>query len=117
MSLSKVQCKFAHDVSKLITYIYWKQYKCTLGEAFRTKEQAKFNADHNIGILDSQHCKRLAIDLNLFSSDGEYLTRTEDYKDFGSYWKSLSPNNRWGGDFHNVNGETFSDANHFEAQE
>lgn len=111
MAISKIQSTFAHDVSKLISFIFWKGYTCTLGEAFRTKEQAEINVKNHTGILDSQHCKRLAIDLNLFSPEGEYLTKTSDYEQFGKYWEFINSRNNWGGNF------LHPDGNHFEAKE
>ena len=86
-----------------------KKYNCSLGEAYRTEEQAKIYAQIGSGIMNSQHRKRLAIDLNLFSPSGEYLTRTEDYEPFGIFWESLNPLNKWGGRW-----ESRPDGNHFE---
>ena len=109
MKLSDKQRLFAQDVAKLITYIFEKGYSCTLGEVYRTAEQAAWYADKGIGIKDSLHCKRLAVDINLFSAKGEYLTRSEEHAPFGEYWESLSDKNRWGG--------RFNDGNHYERQE
>jgi hypothetical protein len=111
MSLNADQFKFTHDVAKLIVYIYSKGYKCTFGETFRTAEQAAINEKKGIGIAKSNHCKRLAIDLNLFSISGKYLSETIDYEIFGKYWESLDQSNRWGGHFPRADG------NHFEAKE
>lgn len=108
MKLTEKQVLFAQNVAELIIFIFDNGYMCTLGEAFRTKEQAEIYAKSGIGIVNSQHCKRLAIDLNLFSQDGEYLTETKYYKKFGEYWKTLDFDNVWGGDFKS------SDGNHFE---
>ena len=109
MNLSDKQRLFAQDVAKLITYIFEKGYSCTLGEVYRTAEQAAWYADKGSGIKDSLHCKRLAVDINLFSPKGEYLTRSEEHTPFGEYWESLSDKNRWGG--------RFNDGNHYERQE
>ena len=108
MSLSQEQQWFAKDVSLLIKEIFLQGYGCTFGDAYRSAEQAEINAKKGIGIKDSLHCKRLAIDLNLFDKDGKYLTQADDYRTFGLYWKSLGLKNRWGGDWKN------GDANHFE---
>lgn len=109
MKLSENQFKFAHDVSLLIDFIFKHNYSCTFGEAFRTQEQAEIYARKDIGIKDSLHCKRLAVDLNVFNSRGEYLADTNEYAQFGLYWENLDKSNRWGG--------RFKDGNHFERQE
>ena len=107
-SLSNRQQIFAKNVGKLIEFIFSKGYACTFGEAYRTKEQAEWNAAKGIGIKNSLHCKRLAVDLNLFFQ-GKYLSDSESYRPLGEYWESLHPANRWGG--------RFKDGNHFEMQE
>lgn len=111
MNRSAIQQIFAHNVAKLITKIFDCSYSCTLGEAFRTEEQANLYAAKGIGIKNSQHCKRLAIDLNLFSPSGKYLTSTDQYETFGAFWETLHPLNRWGGHFQRADG------NHFEMKE
>ncbi len=119
MTLSKKQQEFAWDVSHLIKKINAEGYACTFGEAYRTPEQAKLNAIKGIGIANSLHCKRLAVDLNLFK-DGVYLAGGEHYKQFGEYWCSLNPLNRYGGDWDKdgIHGEPReTDFNHFERQE
>lgn len=105
--LSKEQQLFAKDVGILINYIYSQGYSCTFGEAFRTHEQAQIYAREGKGIVDSLHCQRLAIDLNLFK-DNNYLDKTEDYQFLGTFWESLSSQNGWGGKFKR------EDGNHFE---
>lgn len=98
MTLSSRQQIFAQNVGHLLEYIKCEGYECTLGEALRTPEMAELYAKQGKGIRNSLHCKRLAIDLNLFK-DGVYLPDTEDYRAFGEYWESLDPLNRWGGRF------------------
>jgi hypothetical protein len=113
MKLSQKQQLFAHDVACLITQIFKQGYGCTLGECWRTKEQAEIYAKNGKGILSSLHCKRLAIDLNLFK-DGVYLTDSKEYLKFGSFWESIDANNRWGGFFVKKYGGKIVDGNHFE---
>src|ERR1017187_6750708 len=100
MSLSHDQELFAHNVSTLIIFVFGQGYTCTLGESFRTKEQAELYAKSGKGIADSQHCKRLAIDLNIISPNGTFLTDSADYEPFGIFWEKLCKQNRWGGRFH-----------------
>lgn len=73
----------------------------TIGEVWRSPEEAQRNATDGDGIPNSLHCVRLAIDLNLFRG-GKFLTRSGEYREMGEYWKSLSTAEllcRWGGDF------------------
>lgn len=111
-SLRTSQVAFTLDVARLIQFIYAQGYEVTLGEAYRTQEQAELYAQRGIGIKDSLHCKRLAIDLQLFR-DGRYLIDSKDYYFAGLYWESLSPYNRWGG-FFVKNKLPAPDGNHFQ---
>jgi hypothetical protein len=105
---------FAVNVAKLIMFISANGYQVTLGETIRTQAQADIYAKKGIGIRDSNHCYRLAIDLNLFK-DGKYLTQEKDYKFAGVYWQSLNKFNEWGGRFKDVHGHLIGDFGHFEA--
>ena len=62
-----------------------------------------------VGAKNSLHKEKTAIDIDLFL-DGKYLEDTESHRQFGEFWKSLSPRNRWGGDFRN------GDGNHYETK-
>lgn len=112
MTLREKQSIFCNNAALLIIHINDMGYSCTFGDAFRTSQQASINAVNGTGIKESLHCKRLAIDLNLFDANGKYLTKTEDYKFVGDYWAKLHPLNRWGGLF-----KSRSDGNHFEMQD
>lgn len=107
MTLSDNQALFANDVARLLAYIFNQGYTCSLGEAYRTPEQAAIYAKEGKGIKESLHCKRLAIDLNLFK-DGVYLTDSKSHEQFGKYWQAMDTNNRWGGKFPKPDG------NHYE---
>jgi len=108
MTLSKRQQAFARNAARLILYMAESNYACTFGETYRTPEQAALNAKKGIGIVNSLHCKRLAIDLNLFK-EGVYLSDTESHRPFGEWWEALDPHNRWGG--------RFKDGNHYEMRD
>ena len=82
-------------------------YEVTFGEAMRSKAQSMIYAFRGIGIADSLHCKKLAIDLNLFNDKNEYLTTLKDHEPFGAYWESLSACNRWGGSFDRPDGNHY----------
>lgn len=107
MKLSEAQQIFALNVSKLIAWIYEKGWACTIGEVYRTPEQALIYEAQGKGIKNSLHCSRLAVDLNLFVS-GVYKVESDAYKELGGFWKTLNPLNRWGGDWKS------KDANHFQ---
>lgn len=111
MKLSEIQQLFARDVVKLLEFIETKQYTFSFGETFRTAEQAELYFKEGKGIRDSLHCQKLAIDINLFDPSGLYIEGVEPHEQFGIYWESLSPMNRWGGKFKN------KDANHYERNE
>lgn len=122
------QVQFTYLLSKLIQYAYDTGYQLTVGEAYRSDEQAEINAlggalrerladlvalqfpdlagkiRNNVGsgIRTSLHGDRLAIDLNLFVNY-EFQTDPERYRPLGEYWESLG--GTWGG--------RFGDANHF----
>lgn len=99
MSLIDKQALFAQNIAELIQHIYKCNHKITFGEAYRTPEQAALYAKSGKGIKNSLHIKRLAVDLNLFDAQNNYLQQKSDYQPFGTYWKNLHPDNRWGGDF------------------
>jgi hypothetical protein len=109
MKLSQIQQLFARDTIELFQFIHSLNYSFTYGEAMRSPEQAEIYAKSGKGIADSLHCKRLAIDINIFNENGEYLEKTEQYQTFGRFWENLSPCNRWGGNF-----KSRKDGNHFE---
>lgn len=111
MTLQQKQHIFAMNVSRLLQHVESIGLTCSIGEVFRTPEQAEIYAKEGKGIIDSLHCKKLAIDLHLFSPHGQYLTDTKSYEPLGEYWQSLSPANRWGGFFKRV------DCVHFEMQD
>ncbi|HEN3632132.1 TPA: M15 family metallopeptidase [Yersinia enterocolitica] len=105
MKLSTKQQQFTTMVARLITYASEQGYGLTFGEAYRTPEQAKLNAQKGSGIANSLHCQRLAVDFNLFI-DGEYQTRTEAYRPLGEFWESIG--GAWGGRFKRPDGNHFS---------
>ena len=105
LSLRQKQSLFVVMVGKLIAFAGEKGYDLTFGEAYRTPEQAQRNADAGIGIKDSLHTKRLAVDFQLFK-DGVYLTASDDYKPLGEFWESIGGS--WGGRFSKPDGNHFS---------
>ena len=104
MTLREQQSLFAQLVGKLIEHAYANGMELTFSEAWRTPEQAKFNAAKGSGISNSLHIDRLAIDLNLFQA-GVYMTGTEAHRALGEWWEQQHPLCRWGG--------RFNDGNHY----
>lgn len=100
MTLGQKQRLFTKMLADLIRFAYEHGYEMTLGEAFRTPEQAALNAASGKGIANSLHSVRLAIDLNLFK-DGQFLQTTEDHKPLGEFWESIG--GAWGGRFRDGN--------------
>ena len=112
MKLWEKQCVFAQNVSALIHEISRANMACTLGEVYRTAEQASIYALQGKGIKNSLHCRKLAIDIQLFTKEGDYLATPKDYEPFGIIWKNLHPLNEWGGDW-----KTLVDACHFQMKD
>ena len=110
--LLQTQQLFSFHVMQLLKYIYDKNYTCTLADAYRCPEMAALYYAQGKGINDSQHCKRLAIDLNIFNANNNLLTEKADYEIFGKYWENLDQHCRWGGRFTKL-----VDCGHFEMQE
>ncbi len=92
LTLREKQSKFVDMLALLILYAASQGFELTLGDAW-AKDGHKDK---------SLHYDRLAIDLNLFK-DGEYLTATEDHKQLGEFWESISGS--WGG--------RYGDGNHY----
>lgn len=101
------QSRFALGVALLIQHADSLGYEVTLGEAWRTPEQAKWNAAQGIGTVSSLHIERLAIDINLYRN-GEWLQKSEDHTPLGEWWESLGPDYRWGGRFKRPDGNHYS---------
>lgn len=108
MKLSEVQREFTRDIGKLIEWAYANGYELTMGDAYRSPRAFGGMGEAGpYGRAYSAHKQRLAADFNLFV-DGIYRTDTKAHESLGEYWKSLNPENRWGGDF-----GTGEDGNHY----
>jgi len=108
MHLAGKQRAFSVLVARLILKATELGYEVSLGEAYRPPEMSRFYAAKGTGIANSLHTLKLAIDLNLFK-DGKFLTRTEDHRPLGEWWKAQSTENLtlcWGGDWK-------TDGNHY----
>lgn len=117
-SLQPRQAIFTKNIGKLIDHIFSIGMTCTFGDAYRSQEQADANSKAGIGIAHSLHCIRLAVDLNLFDSNGNYLANcTPQYTEIGQYWESLHADNRWGGFFNSKYHGKIADLNHYEMKD
>jgi hypothetical protein len=109
MSLVAEQALFLLDVGRLVEWATAKGWTVTGGELWRTPEQqALYVQTGRSKTLNSQHLKRLAIDLNFFR-EGQLVGRVEELSPVGDFWESLSPKNVWGGRW-----PTLKDGPHFE---
>ena len=122
MKLVQLQWEFMKDVKKLLDFIEQEgDFIVTGGELFRpydmqllyfygkrvrevNGELVFVNDKRKSWTLHSKHLQRLAIDLNFFELiDGKpNLTYDkEKLQKFGDFWESLSPLNKWGGNWKN----------------
>lgn len=102
-ALLERQFQFAEMLPGLLIKARELSFRVTLGEAYRTPEQAALNAKTRKGIAMSLHTDRLAIDLHLFTLGGRYLTSTDAHRSLGEWWESVG--GTWGG--------RFGDGNHY----
>lgn len=117
MSLLREQATFLLQVAELIRKAAELGFVASGGELYRTPEQQALHVKNGRSqTLNSQHLKRLAIDLNFFKeAPGGQLRLTYDVDELrplGDYWEGLDPANRWGG-----NWTSFKDTPHFERRE
>lgn len=125
MSMSDHQWEFLKDVAKLIEFAEKNGFKLTGGELYRTTPQQLMyfygrtlkEVGGTVELVDdrrkshtmqSNHQRRLAIDVNIFKN-GKLTYEKQELQAMGDYWESLSPHNRWGGNF-----ISFTDTPHFE---
>lgn len=94
-------------VAELILQAQLMGYAITLGEAYRSPEEALRLSKNKKGIKRSLHCDRLAIDLNLFK-DGKFMEDTESHRPLGEWWEQQSF-----GDIKCAWGGRFNDGNHY----
>lgn len=106
MTELQLQILFSQEAALLVQHAQALGYDVTLGEAWRSPQQAQWDAQHGTGVAHSLHTEKLAIDLNLFK-DGVYITDDTGHTDLGAWWKARGANHCWGGDF------TSKDFNHY----
>jgi hypothetical protein len=99
------QHEFSRLLARFLDVLFVLGYEVTFGEAWRPTWVALEYVKQHLGIANSFHTRRLAVDLNLFRN-GVYLTRTEDYLEAGIAWEKLG--GTWGGRFKRADGNHFS---------
>jgi hypothetical protein len=81
-------------------------------EAYRTPQQAAWNAAQGTGVAKSAHTQSLAWDLARVMPDGTVSFKHEDYAYAGEVWKAVGIRakikTRWGGDFRRKDSVHFS---------
>lgn len=107
MKIGEAQELFGRLLGELLVYIHLKGYQVRLGDVLARATDTDINGKPTHK-KNSQHFKKLAIDINLFK-DGGFLSKTEDHKIFGEFWESLHPNCR--------SGTRYGDGNHYEVME
>lgn len=113
MSLVDQQASFLLDVGKLVIFATAQGFRVTGGELFRTPEQQKLHVEAGRSqTMDSQHLRRLAVDLNFIDSSGKLCYDKNALEPIGDFWESLNVYNRWGGHF-----RSFVDVPHFERRQ
>jgi len=109
VTLGQKQELFSSLLPILINHAHTLGYRVRLRELWRTKEQAEWNARDGRGIVNSLHCKGLAIDLYLRSKNSkDILWDTESYRELGEFWEDMHELTTWGG--------RFGDGGHFSIQ-
>ena len=96
MSMVSEQFTFLQDVAKLIQFCVAEGIVVTGGELHRTTEQQQIYVQTGRSkTMNSNHLKRLAIDLNFFI-EGKLCYDVAQLSKVGTYWESLSPINSAG---------------------
>jgi hypothetical protein len=117
-TLGENQEIFAGHVAMLLVKAKQLGFGVRLGEVLRPLEmQEIYVRTGRSKTMNSQHIKKLAIDLNLIVN-GKLATR-EQIKPLGEWWEALDPANRWGGSWRGLvesKKSRFIDAPHFERQ-
>lgn len=109
LTLRQKQSVFAVHIARLILFAESTGHHITMGEGWRSDEEALRLSILGKGEEKSLHRLRLAQDLNLFSKSGIWLTRTEDHRFLAEWWLQQHVLARWGGNFqHRKDGNHYS---------
>jgi hypothetical protein len=113
MRLLEKQQQFARCVALLIIRANELGYSVTLGDAYRDQRvHGDWGEKQGYGHPKSVHKLRLAVDLNLFDHDGNYVADTLGHEPLGTFWEALGGRHgldlRWGGRFRKPDGNHYS---------
>lgn len=98
------QVQFMRLVPRLIDKAHELGFLVTIGDGYRDPRVfGKVGERIGYGHPKSAHKQKMAIDLNLFTADGVYLSATSDHRPLGEWWESQG--GTWGG--------RFEDGNHY----
>ncbi len=108
MTLNEKQTFFTDQIARFICDCFDHGYPVILAEAYRPPELAALYAEQGRGIRNSNHTRKLAVDL-FRVVDGRVTWDLEAYEPIGELWKACHPQlARWGGDFTNRDSVHFS---------
>lgn len=89
MSLSDKQYEFARTMADFEVWL-GKRFKYVRGEGYRSPEEAKRLAAIGKGIVNSNHCKKLAQDLYIFDEHGNPWN-DDVYLQAAKKWVTMHP--------------------------
>jgi hypothetical protein len=86
LNLLEKQKVFSKTLAKFLNDLFLRGYDVTMGECYRPPEMADIYASQGRGVKNSNHCIKLAVDLNIFYQ-GTFLTSKEILEIPGKLWK------------------------------
>lgn len=98
MTLGEKQELFARLFQGLLGEAHKRSLGVRIGEVYRPKEMAAIYAEKGMGIKNSNHTRKLAVDIFL-TQNGELQWGVEAYRPLGIWWEDQHPLCRWGGRF------------------
>ena len=98
MKLSQKQIRFAQMVVKLLQKAWEIELFPVIKEVQRHPSTQEWYFKKRLTkTMNSKHLDSLAIDIDLFDSQGNLRTSKDDYLPLGLYWESIG--GRWGGNW------------------
>lgn len=107
-SIWEAQVLFARLLPRLIDRAFDAGFFVSVGECWRHPAAVDYLVKYKLGTRTSLHQDKLAVDLNLFTAERDYLYTTEDHRPLGEWWETAHPLCRWGGRFRRADGNHYS---------